>query len=219
MDVAAVQNTTTQVDSSSTQTLGKDDFLKLLTEQLKNQDPTNPLDDTAFVSQLAQFSSLEQAMTTNDKLSAMQLSESAMVNAQVASLVGKSVLVRTQSVIMPASGTPPPITLQLGADASKVSVSIQDASGTVVRVLDAGALAAGTQTVAWDGKNTSGNRVPAGSYTVAVTATDAQGQAVTVNSEVTGVVTGVAFDTGSAQLELGGSTRVNPSDVVEITNP
>lgn len=218
MDVSPVQNSTTQVENTGQAALGKADFLKLLTEQLKNQDPTNPLDDKAFVTQLAQFSSLEQAMAMNDKLAMLQLSESAVVNAQVAGLVGKSVLVKSTTVVVPASGDPSPVTLHLGGDAAKVTVRVLDGNGNVVRTLEPGALAAGTQTVAWDGKDASGNRLAAGAYRVEVTAKDLDGQTVAADNEIMGTVTGVAFDSGSAELELG-SVRVKPADVIEITNP
>jgi len=218
MDVAAVRNSTTQVDSTGKETLGKADFLKLLTEQLKNQDPTNPLDDKAFVTQLAQFSSLEQAMAMNDKLAMLQVSESAVVNAQVAGLVGKSVTVKSTTVVVPASGDPSPVSLHLGGDAAKVTVRILDGNGNVVRTLDPGALTAGTHAVAWDGKDASGNRLAAGTYKLEVTAKDADGQTVAADNELTGTVTGVAFDSGSAELVLG-SVRVKPADVIEITNP
>lgn len=218
MDISPVQSGTTQVENTGQAALGKADFLKLLTEQLKNQDPTNPLDDKAFVTQLAQFSSLEQAMAMNDKLAMLQLSQSAVVNAQMAGLVGKSVLVKSTTVVVPASGDPSPVTLHLGGDAAKVTVRVVDGKGNVVRTLDPGALTAGTHAVPWDGKDASGSRLPAGSYKVEVIAKDLDGQKVTADNELLGTVTGIAFDSGQAELELG-SVRVKPADVVEITNP
>lgn len=218
MDISPVQSGTTQVENTGQTALGKADFLKLLTEQLKNQDPTNPLDDKAFVTQLAQFSSLEQAMAMNDKLAMLQLSQSAVVNAQMAGLVGKSVLVKSTTVVVPASGDPSPVTLHLGGDAAKVTVRVVDGKGNVVRTLDPGALTAGTHAVPWDGKDASGSRLPAGSYKVEVIAKDLDGQKVTADNELLGTVTGIAFDSGQAELELG-SVRVKPADVVEITNP
>ena len=69
--------------------MGKDDFLKLFTSQLKNQDPLNPMDSAAFTSQLAQFSSLEQLYNVNDKLSGLLESQDALNNAMSANFLGK----------------------------------------------------------------------------------------------------------------------------------
>jgi flagellar basal-body rod modification protein FlgD len=209
---------TSATGSSSGATLGKDQFLQLLVAQLSNQDPTNPLDDKAFVAQLAQFSSLEQAMATNDNLSALQLSSSAMVNAQLAGLVGKQVVVRSSDIQLPATGAAPDLALNLQGNAKDVKIQIVDSSGNLVRTLDAGALAAGAQSVAWDGCNASGSRLPPGSYRLTVVAKDQDGNTVNVDNEVKGIVSSIAFDSGSAELVLG-SLRVKPSAVLSIENP
>src|SRR5512142_3150360 len=96
--VSSVNNTTTTSSATSSaslvsganSTLDKTAFLKLLIEQLKHQDPLNPQDDTQFIAQLAQFSSLEQSMQTNSALSTMTSVLQGQSNAQVTSLVGKT---------------------------------------------------------------------------------------------------------------------------------
>jgi flagellar basal-body rod modification protein FlgD len=215
---SSTSSSTTSGTGTKRDTLGKDQFLQLLVAQLANQDPTNPLDDKAFITQLAQFSSLEQAVTTNDNLTALQLSESAMVNAQLASLVGKQVVVRSTNVQLPSTGDAPPINLQMSAAAKDVQVQILDPNGNVVRTLDAGALAAGAQSINWDGRDSTGARLAGGTYTVNVIAKDRDGNVVNVDNELKGIVSGIAFDSGSAELVLG-SVRVKPSAVVTIENP
>lgn len=204
--------------SSSGQALGKEQFLQLLIAQLSNQDPTNPLDDKAFIAQLAQFSALEQSIAMNQGLSMLQLSQSAMVNAQMAGLVGKQVTVRSQSVELPASGEVPGISLRLAAPAASVQVRVIDASGKVVRTLDLGARDGGLQATAWDGMDDAGKRLPAGTYALEIQATDEAGLPVATENEIKGLVTGIAFDSGSAELVIG-SIRVRPANVVSIENP
>src|SRR4051794_38641469 len=118
--------------------LGKDDFLKLLVAQLKNQDPLKPQDNSAYVTQLAQFSSLEAAMGTNTRLDAITSQNQGLANTEVVSLVGKIATVKGSLVTAAGSGVPVPVNFTLGAQAASTNVSIQNSAGKVIRTIPIG---------------------------------------------------------------------------------
>lgn len=194
--------------------LGKDDFLKLLTAQLANQDPLQPVDNQAFVAQLAQFSSLEQMQNVTARLDSLLSATTTSTQVTAASLVGKAVTYDAGGVDLTA-GQPAAMQVQLGG-AATVTAVIQDASGRTVRTLALGAHAAGTFDLSWDGLDGSGGALPSGHYTVALSAKDATGASVAVQGLAKGTVQGVQVGTGGTSLVVGGTT-VNLSDVIEIT--
>ena len=215
---ASTTSSVISASDASSQALGKQEFLEILVAQLGNQDPLNPMDDKEFIAQLAQFSSLEQLMATNERLGLLQVAQSAMANAQMTSLIGKEVRVRTDTVTISADNPTASVNLRLDSDAAKVTIRLVDANGHTVRTLNQGATTAGSHEVVWDGRDDDGNAVPAGSYHVEVEATNADGNPVTVTTEVTGICTGVSFESGSPQLIVDG-LRIAPADVIEINTP
>jgi len=196
------------------QQLGKDEFLKLLLAQISAQDPLNPMDDKEFIAQLAQFSSLEQAMQTNERLALLQVMESASANAQVTGLIGKSIVAQGDGLNI-AGGVAPDIRMDLSSAAQQVTVRIIDETGKVVRTLELGNRPAGDLTVAWDGRNDLGIALADGNYRVQVEAVDSQGNDVGIDTLLSGVVTGVVFEDGIGKLLLG-DVKINPADVVEV---
>jgi flagellar basal-body rod modification protein FlgD len=219
-------STTTSVGQSSTpqpanatgsNALGKDEFLKILTAQLANQDPTAPMDSNAFVAQLAQFSALEEQQNTNDTLTQMLALQSAnnqtgAVSVAVAS-VGKYATYNASQMTLSANGNIS-VSATLAAPATDVEMEVDDANGKQVRRQPFGPMA-GTNTLTWDGCNDSGVAQPPGSYTIKVTATDASGNPVAVTQQSSGLITGVTFQNGVTQLIIGG-TLVSLSDVNQI---
>ena len=200
----------TSTDNVSAQ---KDEFLKLLVAQLAHQDPLNPQDSSAFVSQLAQFSALEQSAKTNDQLSSLASAVSSQNRAGMAALVGKTVVARASSVNVGASGTPPACMLHLDGAAKGVEVKLVDASGKAVRTATLGATAAGDVAINWG----AGGALPAGTYTVAIKATAADGTAVNGSAEIKGVIQSLGFANGNTTFNVNGAD-VSPSDIVSIQN-
>jgi len=194
-------------------TLGKQDFLNLLLQQLSHQDPLNPMDSTEFTTQLSQFSSLEELTNINSTLSDVLAFQQSMQNASVANLVGKTVKVDGNTAYLSDQAE---LNYELSNDASTVEISIYDGAGKLVRSVNAGAKTAGSQGYTWDGKDSSGNQLPAGSYTFGVEAQDISGNPVAALSISSGTITEVLFEKGLTYIMLNGNTKINLSDIKSI---
>ena len=201
--------------TTASKSLGQDAFLQLLVSELKNQDPTQAQDPNAMISQMAQFSALEQQTSTNSLLTGMQNQFYALFQNQSANLIGKNVQVTSSSMDL-TNGTAS-IGVSLPSAASKVSITIQNAAGQTVNTLNPGAMAAGNQVVAWNGKDAAGNQLPDGSYTVNITASDASGNAVNAAATSMATVTAVSFDNGTITVTAGGK-QYPLSSINEITS-
>jgi flagellar basal-body rod modification protein FlgD len=189
-----------------------DTFLQLLTTQLRNQNPLDPLDTNAFTQQLVQFSSVEQQLKTNEFLSALVQANTNSVQTNAVNYIGKTISaagVRSELINGKAEWN---FSLE---DAANTTVTIKDKDGNVVYT-ETGDLQAGVGKFTWDGKTSTGGKAPDGTYSISMTGTNAEGKSVPINTEFTGVVTGVDF-TGSEPVLLIGSTRVNLSGVTAIT--
>ena len=195
--------------------LGKEDFLKLLVEQLKNQDPLNPMESTEFTSQLAQFSSLEQLTNMNESLEYLQLYQSSINNAQAVGFIGKTVKATGDSIIV-KDGSSNQLQFDLAGDAETVNITIYDASDNLVKTINCGSLGDGEQSIEWDGTNDDGETVSDGTYTFVVSAADAGGETIEASTYMTVEVTGVTFKEGNAYL-LAGDIEISMSDVIEVT--
>jgi flagellar basal-body rod modification protein FlgD len=188
-----------------------DTFLQLLTTQLRNQNPLDPLDTNQVTQQLVQFSSVEQQLKTNDFLSALVSANTNSVQTNAVGFIGKTVTAAgTRAELAGGKAT---WNFKL-ADAANVAVSIKDADGNTVYT-QTGPLQAGQGQFEWDGTTSTGSRAPAGSYTIQMVGTNAEGKTVPISTEVTGVVTGVDF-TGSEPVLLVGSARLNLSGVTSV---
>src|SRR5262249_42742779 len=147
--------------------LGKDQFLELLVTQLQHQDPLSPQDNTQFVAQLAQFSSLEQLQGLGNQMSSLNLLTSSLNNAQAVDLVGRNVVFQSNDMSVNDPAHAPSMAVELPSGSVSGSVEIRDAQGSVVRTLSVPA-GEGRQSIAWDGKDEHGNLVPPGAYHIAV---------------------------------------------------
>lgn len=201
-------------------TMGKDDFLKLMIEQLKNQDPLNPMDGSEYAAQLAQFSSLEQLSNLNSAVQESmnanyQLTQS-INNSLMAAMVGKEVKVAGQ-VIQAAGQDSVSLGYTLPADAKSVTVKIYDQYGQLVRTIENLPGQSGDSKLSWDLSDNDGNKVTDGYYSFDVEAVDYQGQAMTVDMFKTGIIDGVKFSKDGTYLMIGGA-QYSISDVTEILN-
>lgn len=191
MEIAATTSTATSAAANSRIGLADnfDNFLKLLTTQLQNQDPLSPLDATQFTEQLVQFSGVEQAIKTNDVLGQLITLARADRVARAVDYLGAEVEAAGQTVRLDGSG-PATVHYRLDRSAANVVISIYDEAGRLVRSQQ-GDASSGAHTVPWDGRDQSGARLPEGLYRVEVVASTAAGGAVPVSTTVAGVVDGV----------------------------
>ncbi len=206
-------------DSPVQNDLDKNAFLKLLITQINHQDPLSPLQNEAFVAQLAQFSSLEQMQNINknleESINADFLLNKAMNNSLVTTLIGKKVLASTNTINLKGQSDID-LGFQLSAQAKNVKVKIYDGGGKLVRTLDLGPQAAGEHAITWDGKDQEGNDLSEGRYTFEVQATAGEGQpAVKASPFIEGTITGVRYEDGVAYLLIG-NMELSLGDVQKI---
>lgn len=200
--------------------LGRDEFLNLLTEQLKAQNPLKPTDNKEFASQLAQFSQLEQLTDIRSSLEQqiqtnLLLSQS-ITNVSASALIGKSVKAISNTVNV--NGTE---TVKLGydlpADAAKLSIEIRDSKGNIIQTLEpTSERKKGEHNIEWDGKDKFGATVPSGKYTFAVKASTDKDIKLEVKTFSYGVVESVRFKPEGAALVVNGR-EVPLGDVTDIS--
>ena len=191
-----------------------DAFLLLLTTQLKNQSPLEPLNTNEFTQQLVQFASVEQQLKSNETLNAMLASAKASSVSTAASFIGMQVTADGATSRL-ANGRAE-WNLNAARAATQATITIRDASGNVLAT-QTKPLSAGAQTLVWDGR-TSAGVAPDGDYTVSVVARDASGQSVSVKTEIAGIVGSVDLS-GDAPVLLVGSARVPMAQVRSIKAP
>jgi flagellar basal-body rod modification protein FlgD len=199
---------TTSTTASAKNVLGKDAFLQMMLAQLKNQDPLNPMDGTAFVAQLAQFSSLEQLSNLNTTMSALPTYLGQFNNAQMANLIGHNATA-TGNVIN-VSGSTANISYRLPSDIKSGTISIYNSNGLQVDTVKIGAQKTGVNTINWNSSSQA-----TGSYTFDISATDKNGKTVSVDKLITGTITGASFKGNISYLTINGQ-EVAFSDVIAI---
>lgn len=174
-------STTTEESATNSPTsLGQDAFLKLLITQLENQSPLNPQDNTAFVAQLAQFSSLQGIQNLNTTVSSLATSLQSSQALQASALVGRTVEVETNKAYLGANGIVRG-TLDIENSTPTLTLNIYNESNALVLQKDLGSQDAGEIPFAWDGTATDGTKLPAGTYRFEVLASE-KGKSVPVTT-------------------------------------
>ena len=204
---------------ASTTTLGQADFLKLMTAQMQNQDPFNPVDNTQMVAQMAQFSSLAGISEMSTTLKAIAEKLGATSASDAMAYIGKTVLTAGGAAYgrTKADGTGGGIAgaVELAGNATDATVTISDANGRILNSQSLGAHAAGTVTYDWDGKDLSGADAGTGPFSVAVSAQNA-GKAVGATNLVWAPVESVSTANGQAVLTVPGIGSVPVAAVRKI---
>ena len=206
--VNGVKNTT-----ASSATATQDRFMTLLVEQMKNQDPLNPMDNAQVTSQMAQLSTVTGIDKLNTTVESLIGSVQNGQSYQASSMIGHNVLVPGNQVSTTGTGGNMGVDLPTGAD--KLTVTIKDSAGTSIRTLTLGAQTSGTATVNWDGFADNGSVAKTGSYTFDVSATQA-GQSVAATGLNFAQVTGISTGSSGIKLNLSNLASVSTSDVKEI---
>ena len=206
-------NGTGSAKPTSATTDAQNRFLRLLTTQLKNQDPLNPMDNAQMTSQLAQISTvdgIEKLNATLQKLLSSSVDSEAM---QAAALVGRQVMVAGSGLTLGDSGAVGGLELKSAAD--QVSVTIKDSNGIVMRTLDLGDLDAGMHNFVWDGKTDSGAQAVNGSYGISILAKRGSEKLEVSPLELAGV-TSINRSSQGVTLDLGQLGLAKLSDVKQI---
>jgi flagellar basal-body rod modification protein FlgD len=200
----------TQVTGATSQ----DTFLTLMLTQLQNQDPMQPLEGGEFLSQLAAFETA--AGVDGLQTSVAQLAQSFYTTQamQSASVVGHEVLTDGSTVTLGDEGSVSGY-VELPQSASPVEVQVKDANGAVVRNIDLGSQPAGRVAFEWDGMDATGNRLPAGEYTLSCDiAVDGGTQAASVL--MSAEVQSVSLDGSDILLNLANGSQIPFAQVTEI---
>jgi len=184
-----------------------------LVTQLKNQDPLKPMESTAFVAELAQFSQLEQSSKQVQLLQQSITNQTDSLQYSLLPMVGRTVQV--EGSVIDLKNGPATLTYALGGDASAVRVTILDQQGKAIRTLDLGSQGAGKQEVLWDGRNQNGTLMPAGLYQYQIAAKDMKGAPVVAASSSILTITGVRTVNGTPQL-VAGDQVIDRSNIVEL---
>jgi flagellar basal-body rod modification protein FlgD len=202
-------------NSSGSSTLGQADFLKLITAQLANQDPFNPVDNTQMVAQMAQFSSVAGISQMNTTLSSIAAKLGGTSATDALSYVGRTVLTEGATAYPRTSGGIAGA-VELDKPATDVNVTIRDANGVTLKTLSLGAQPAGTVSYDWDGTTNGGTAAGPGPYKVSVTAQDG-GTTVTSRNLVWAPVESISNpSSGSPTLSVTGLGSIAVSAVRQI---
>ena len=208
--------TTTSSTSSALSSLTSNfsTFLTLLTTELQNQDPTNPMDSSTFVTQLAQISQVEAQIESNTKLDSLISLGENQTNNYAMSYLGKSVVL-TDGTASLSSGTAN-WTYGLDSAASTTTLTVANSSGKTVYSAS-GETTAGTHDFTWDGTDNNGNQLADGTYKLTVASTAKDGSTVTTSVASKGTVTGVDLSGTTPQLVIG-SSEVPIADATLVTD-
>ena len=176
-------------------------FLTMLVAQLKNQDPTNPMDNSQLTTQLAQINTLSGIEKLNTTLGSISGQISTSQSLQSSTLIGHGVMVNGSQVLV-GTGTTTPFGVELDSASTATSVTIKDSNGATVRTIDLGKLSAGVHTFSWDGKLDDGSTAPDGKYSVTLAASNGSTQLVAQPLNYA-YVNGVTTANGATKLDLG----------------
>jgi flagellar basal-body rod modification protein FlgD len=206
MAIAALEPTVhnSQIPDSGNEReqLGRSDFLKMFITQMQYQDPINPMEGAEFISQLAQFSSLEQLFNLSDNSEKLVETQESFGRMQALSLIGKEVLSEGNGLGLQQGAAVKGFFL-LPEVVSQCRVVIYDPEGNPVRTLDLGAQEGGEHHFLWDGLDSSGKSLPTGMYTYEIWAKNLTDEDVSAQTRSSGLVSGVKLGDLVPLLTIG----------------
>jgi flagellar basal-body rod modification protein FlgD len=189
-------------------------FLTLLTTQLQNQNPLDPLDTNQFTQQLVEFAGVQQQLNTNDSLATLVSLQQTAQSTQALGFVGKTAVVNGSTAALTNSTA----TWQLNVPtASTVNVTIASSTGQTVFSGSYAVNAGNNQPFIWNGQGSDGTQLPDGNYTMTATAKDASNNTVAVSTQIEGVVSSVDLTQSPPLLSIGGQTYT-VSQIKSIVN-
>lgn len=184
-------------------TLSQSAFMQLLLTEMQNQDPTSPMDSSKILQQTSELATLESSNNTNTTLTKLASSLNSSQQFSAIPAIGKLANLSTGNTITAdGSGTSQKFDMYFPTAASSGNINITDQSGNIVDTISLGATPAGTSAYTWDGKNSAGNAVPAGTYHVDASYLDSAGKTQTT-ALGTYPVSAVAFNGSTTTIKLG----------------
>jgi flagellar basal-body rod modification protein FlgD len=200
-------------------TLGGTNFLTLMLAQLKNQDPTSPVDSNQFLNQLASLSTVQGITQLNTSFGSLSTSLVSSQALQASSLLGHQALVSSSTANLTANGSVSGA-IDVPQTTSQAVVNISDSSGSLVRQINLGAQSTGLANFSWDGKLQDGSQAAAGQYTLSAQFAGATPGATAASTYVNGTVQSVTMGAGQTGLTLNvsGLGSVPFSGVKQISN-
>jgi flagellar basal-body rod modification protein FlgD len=213
LDAIQASTTAATTNVKTTDIVNKNDFFKLLIAQLKNQDPTKPLDATAFTAQLAQFSSLEQLGNVNSNLTTLLSQQGLLSKMQSSQLAGKYVVAGgDQTNAFTAQGKPVELGYELPQDASRVLITVFDQAGRAVDMFEKTNLSKGMNKATW-----SNGSARSGNFTFTVAAYDGQGQSFAAQTLTEGTVSSVNYRDGQVYVKVN-NREVGIDQILSVTD-
>jgi flagellar basal-body rod modification protein FlgD len=188
-------------------------FLKMLTVQLQNQDPMNPMDNAAMTSQLAQLNQVDGINKLNTSVNALVAQMQSANFMNLASSVGKTALAEGSQIYF--SGHAVGMAAKLDAPVDSLKAVIRDGSGQIVNQFDFGPTPAGMNDFIWDGGDDAGKQVKAGLYTLELTAKDAQGKTSTPKTYVGATVSSIGQEGSDMKVGLSDGRNILSTDIVK----
>ncbi len=183
--------------------LGKQDFMNLFMTQMSHQDPMNPMDSGAMMSQLAQLGSMEQLENMNGQLKEMNLTQKDIARSQALNYLDKDVMLEVQDLNLSKGGSRP-IYYSLDKDMDNVKLTIEEMDGAPVFSTDLGLVTSGRHKFSWDGKNDEGVMMGDGNYKIKLTATDADGSTAELATFKSGRVSQMEYRKGEPWVRVNG---------------
>ena len=178
-------------------------FLTLLTTQLQNQNPLDPLDTNQFTQQLVEFAGVEQQLKTNDQLSSLISLEQSTQATQALGFVGKTAVVNGSTTALSNSQA----SWQLNVPTtSTVTINIANSKGQTVFTGNYSANAGDNQPFTWNGQGNDGTQWPDGQYTMTATAQDSTGNSVAISTQISGTISSVDLTQSPPLLSINGQS-------------
>ena len=204
--------TPTTSNGTSAADLSKN-FLKMLTVQLQNQDPMNPMDNAAMTSQLAALNQVDGINKLNTSVTALVAQMQSANFMNLSSSVGKTALAEGSQIYF--SGQDVGMSAKLDSPAESLKAVIRDGSGQIVNQFDFGPTPAGMNDFIWDGGDDAGKQVKSGMYTLELTATDAQGKTSAPKSYVGAMVASIGQEGADMKVGLSDGRNILTTDIVK----
>lgn len=211
------QSTSSQsLDAFGGKTIGeqKTQFLRMLIEQLKHQDPMNPQDASQFTQHMMQMGQMEQLMNLNTSMTQMAAAQQGAMISQYSSIVGKDVLTSGNNFQISETNSGE-MRFNLPSNPQAIEINVFDQYGNLVRSFDPSIMVSGDHTVQFDGKNSKGEDLPAGYYSYTVDALDHESEPIQTKTYSKGQISSIRLENGNPIFQMG-ENKINLSDIKEI---